>query len=169
MLLVLHGVLGISGCPAPACPAVPQQELLLLLATSCTTPPLQSFLASTLGEANLRRLARAVDTTATGLHTALLERVMPLVELVVFLLGELRGLVSCRAGGAGTAAGSWLGLQVRECRSVTQHTCSNSNSGVTAHHTHSISELLVKPQQVLYRPFQCKEVTYHAANCRRAG
>lgn len=91
--------------------SVPQQELLLLLATGSTTPPLQSFLGSTFGEAGLRRLARAVDSTASGLHTALLERVMPLVELVLFLLGELRGLVVC-GGGVEVTAGSWMGLQV---------------------------------------------------------
>jgi hypothetical protein len=94
--------------------AVPQQELLLLLATGSATPPLAAFLSSSLGEAGLRRLARGLDTAASGLHTALLERLGPLAELTLFLLGELRGAVAA-AGGA-----SWLGLQVRVWR-VTLH------------------------------------------------
>jgi hypothetical protein len=49
--------------------AAPHQELLLLLATGSCTAPLQSFLGSTLGEANLRRVARLLDSTANGLHT----------------------------------------------------------------------------------------------------
>lgn len=96
--------------------SVPQQELLLLLATGCCTPPLQSFLANTLGEAGLRRLARAVDSMASGLHTALLERLMPLLELVLFLLGELRGCVAC-GGGEQPPREAWMGLQVcSRCR-----------------------------------------------------
>jgi hypothetical protein len=40
------------------------------------------------------------------LHTALLERLVPLAELVVFLLGELRGTVLA------AGAEAWMGLQV---------------------------------------------------------
>jgi hypothetical protein len=43
---------------------------------------------------------------------ALLERLMPLLELVLFLLGELRGCVAC-GGGAQPPTGGWMGLQVR--------------------------------------------------------
>jgi hypothetical protein len=104
------------------CYAVPQQELLLLLATGACTPPLQSFLCSSLGEAGLRRLARGTDAALNVLHTALLERLVPLAELVVFLLGELRGAVL--AAGAET----WMGLQVGVvCISVAfPSTCCNS-------------------------------------------
>jgi hypothetical protein len=60
-------------------------------------------------------------------YSALLERVQPLLELVLFLLGELRGSVAAAAagsagvGGSGSGRvtmdtdsqqGSWLGLQV---------------------------------------------------------
>ncbi|WIA35226.1 hypothetical protein OEZ86_003688 [Tetradesmus obliquus] len=99
---------------------VPQHELLLLLATGCCTSPLQSFLAHTLGEAGLRRLARSLDSTASGLHTALLERLLPLLELVLFLLGELRGCVAC-GGGAQPPAGSWMGLQVSQLQVLELH------------------------------------------------
>ncbi|KAF6264340.1 anaphase-promoting complex, cyclosome, subunit 4-domain-containing protein [Scenedesmus sp. NREL 46B-D3] len=98
----------------------PQQELLLLLATGCCTSPLQSFLAHTLGEAGLRRLARSLDSTASGLHTALLERVMPLLELVLFLLGELRGCVACGGGGR-PPTGAWMGLQVSQLQVLELH------------------------------------------------
>jgi hypothetical protein len=87
-------------------PAVPQQELLLLLATGACTPPLHNFLSSSLGEAGLRRLARGTDAALSSLHTALLERLVPLAELVLFLLGELRGAVLA------AGADSWMGLQV---------------------------------------------------------
>jgi hypothetical protein len=55
----------------------------------------------------LRRLARSLDATLGGLHTALLERLVPLAELVLFLLGELRGAVLA------SRAEAWMGLQVR--------------------------------------------------------
>ncbi|KAF8060496.1 Eefsec [Scenedesmus sp. PABB004] len=111
---------------------VPQQELVLLLATGCPTPPMQTFLASTLGEAGLRRLARALDATAGGLHTALLERLMPLTELALFLLGELRGCVTAQQDGGGgggggggdgsgsssMAGGGWLGLAAPALRAL---------------------------------------------------
>jgi hypothetical protein len=78
----------------------------MLLATGSCTPPLANFLSSTLGEAGLRRMARSTDASLSGLHTAILERLMPLAELVLFLLGELRGAVLA------AGAESWLGLQV---------------------------------------------------------
>lgn len=84
----------------------PQQELVLLLATGSCSPPLHNFLSSTLGEAGLRRLARSTDAALNSMHTALLERLMPLAELVLFLLGELRGAVLA------AGAESWMGLQV---------------------------------------------------------
>jgi len=86
--------------------AEPQQELLLLLATGACTPPLHNFLSSTLGEAGIRRVARSIDAAISGLHTAILERLMPLAELVLFLLGELRGAVLA------ASAESWMGLKV---------------------------------------------------------
>eukprot|EP00879_Flechtneria_rotunda_P028234 GHRR01030325.1.p1 GENE.GHRR01030325.1~~GHRR01030325.1.p1 ORF type:complete len:267 (+),score=97.53 GHRR01030325.1:878-1678(+) len=104
----------------------PQLELMLLLATGTCTAPLQSFLGSTLSEAGLRRLARGLDSTAGGVHTALLERVMPLAELVLFLLGELRGCVACAAAAAGhqatAAEGScWMGLKVELLQQLQLH------------------------------------------------
>lgn len=84
----------------------PQQELALLLATGSCSPPLHNFLSSTLGEAGLRRLARGTDAALNSMHTAILERLMPLAELVLFLLGELRGAVLA------AGAESWMGLQV---------------------------------------------------------
>eukprot|EP00775_Hariotina_reticulata_P012351 gene12351-12485_t len=86
----------------------PQQELLLLLATGSCTPPLQSFLGSTLGEANLRRLARSLDSTSNGLHTA---------------------AAAASDGGDGGRAfkitdskqGSWLGLQVTAMKQLELH------------------------------------------------
>lgn len=103
-MLVL-AYLSCPNCDAFAA-AVPQQELGLLLATGSCSPPLHNFLGSTLGEAGLRRLARGTDAALNSLHTAILERLMPLAELVLFLLGELRGAVLA------AGAESWMGLQV---------------------------------------------------------
>lgn len=55
-------------------------------------------------------MARSTDAALNGLHTAILERLMPLAELVLFLLGELRGAVLA------AGAESWMGLQVRASR-----------------------------------------------------
>lgn len=127
-------------CPVPCLPCsvtfsktVPQQELLLLLATGACTPPLHSFLSSTLGEAGLRRLARGTDAALSGLHTALLERLVPLSELVCFLLGELRGAVLA----SGTDA--WMGLQVCICVCcVSRNVCAE---GMKGHEWHTVNLL----------------------------
>ena len=82
-------------------------DLTLLLCAGAATQGLQQFLLNTLGEAGLRRLARAVDLAAEALHAALLDAVLPRLALAAFALGEMRGL-------AGAAAGlQRLGLQVR--------------------------------------------------------
>ena len=57
----------------------------------------------------MRRLAKTMDVTATRVHMFVSEQVWPQLQLAVFLLGELHGLVSS----AGSDLSRILGLRVR--------------------------------------------------------
>ncbi|GFR42379.1 hypothetical protein Agub_g3065, partial [Astrephomene gubernaculifera] len=66
-------------------------ELTCMLASGHVSPPLQSFLASTLTEPGLRRLAKTVDAALQEVSRQLLDGVLPELQLVAFVAGELRG------------------------------------------------------------------------------
>ncbi|KXZ44356.1 hypothetical protein GPECTOR_69g449 [Gonium pectorale] len=66
-------------------------ELTCCLASGHVSAPLQSFLTSTLTEPGLRRLAKTVDSALQQVSQQLLEGVLPALQLVAFVVGELRG------------------------------------------------------------------------------
>ncbi|KAL3681938.1 hypothetical protein R1sor_024894 [Riccia sorocarpa] len=70
----------------------PEDELLGLLTCGHASPALHQFLASTLGEGGLKRLAKGIDTASKEMCTVLAEHMQPAAEIIVFRLGELRGL-----------------------------------------------------------------------------
>ncbi|KAL2619865.1 hypothetical protein R1flu_000070 [Riccia fluitans] len=70
----------------------PQDELLGLLTCGHASPALHQFLASTMGEGGLKRLAKSVDTASKEMCSVLAEHMQPAAEIIVFRLGELRGL-----------------------------------------------------------------------------
>ncbi|GBF88198.1 hypothetical protein Rsub_00910 [Raphidocelis subcapitata] len=90
----LESDLSDAGTAAPN----PLGDLTLLLCTGAITQGLQQWLLSTLGEAGLRRLARQVDLAADGLHSELLNGVLPRLRLAVFALGEMRALAAAASG-----------------------------------------------------------------------
>jgi hypothetical protein len=68
-------------------------ELISLLATGCTSPGMRAFLANTLGEHNIKRLAKAVDTALESVHTIMLDMVKASLESVAFILGDVKDLL----------------------------------------------------------------------------
>lgn len=66
-------------------------ELTSLLATGNASPGMRAFLASTLGEHNLKRLAKATDTALESVHSILIDMVKPSLESVAFILGDVKG------------------------------------------------------------------------------
>ncbi|XP_020090812.1 anaphase-promoting complex subunit 4 isoform X2 [Ananas comosus] len=75
----------------------PQDEFLSLLFGARTSPALHQFLVSSLGEAGLKRVSRAVDNAGKELRVVLNEHLQPAVEIAGFRIGELRGLSRWRA------------------------------------------------------------------------
>ena len=65
-------------------------ELICLLATGCASAGMRAFLASTLGETNLKRLAKTLDSALESIHSILLDMVKPSLESVAFILEEVR-------------------------------------------------------------------------------
>ncbi|GIL45438.1 hypothetical protein Vafri_2680 [Volvox africanus] len=66
-------------------------ELTCMLASGHVSAPLHSFLTGSLTEAGLRRLAKTVDLAVQEVSSLLLDGVLPALQLVVFVMGELRG------------------------------------------------------------------------------
>ncbi|EFJ52439.1 hypothetical protein VOLCADRAFT_86521 [Volvox carteri f. nagariensis] len=60
-------------------------ELTCMLASGHVSPPLQSFLTSTLTEAGLRRLGKMVDMAVQEVSCQLLDGVLPALQLVAFV------------------------------------------------------------------------------------
>jgi len=69
-----------------------EDEFLSLLFGTRTSPALHQFLASSLGEAGLKRIAKAVDSAGREIRGIVSEHLQPAVEIISFRLAELRGL-----------------------------------------------------------------------------
>ncbi|KAL0321207.1 UNVERIFIED_CONTAM: Anaphase-promoting complex subunit [Sesamum radiatum] len=74
-----------------------QEELLSLLGGARTSPPVHQFLVNSLGEAGLKRVAKAVSGAGKELQTIVLDHLQPAAEIIGFRMGELRGLSKWRA------------------------------------------------------------------------
>ncbi|XP_062220513.1 anaphase-promoting complex subunit 4 isoform X2 [Phragmites australis] len=85
-LIVAHGVESSS-----------EDEFLSLLFGTRTSPALHQFLASSLGEAGLKRIAKAVDGAGREIRGVVSEHLQPAVETISFRLAELRGLARWRS------------------------------------------------------------------------
>ncbi|GIL72249.1 hypothetical protein Vretifemale_2622, partial [Volvox reticuliferus] len=66
-------------------------ELTCMLASGHVSAPLHAFLTGSLTEAGLRRLAKTVDLAVQEVSSQLLDGVLPALQIVVFVMGELRG------------------------------------------------------------------------------
>ncbi|KAK9810236.1 hypothetical protein WJX72_007067 [[Myrmecia] bisecta] len=126
--------------------AKPQEEFICLLACGALSAALHQFLATNLGEAGVKRLAKAVDAAATSLGGLLVDHLQPTLEVVAFHLADLQGLAACRRwlGPIGlqedalqTAAGGAAQLLVRVeavrlavCRAATGGSAHPSTAGV---------------------------------------
>ncbi|KAL7149453.1 hypothetical protein ABFS83_05G041600 [Erythranthe nasuta] len=75
----------------------PQEEFLSLLGGARTSPPVHQFLVTSLGEAGLKRVAKAVCGAGKELQTIMLDHLQPAAEIIAFRIGELRGLSKWRA------------------------------------------------------------------------
>ncbi|KAH6825124.1 Transducin/WD40 repeat-like superfamily protein, partial [Perilla frutescens var. hirtella] len=75
----------------------PQEEFLSLLGGARTSPPVHQFLVNSLGEAGLKRVAKAVCGAGKELQTIVLDHLQPAAEIIGFRMGELRGLSKWRA------------------------------------------------------------------------
>lgn len=75
----------------------PRDEFLSLLACGSASAALHQFLAASLGEAGLKRLAKSIDTAGRELHNLIAEHLQPAAELISFIIGELRGLSRWRS------------------------------------------------------------------------
>jgi len=74
-----------------------EDEFLSLLFGTRTSPALHQFLASSLGEAGLKRIAKAVDSAGREIRGVVSEHLQPAVEIISFRLAELRGLARWRS------------------------------------------------------------------------
>ncbi|AQK56013.1 Anaphase-promoting complex subunit 4 [Zea mays] len=74
-----------------------EDEFLSLLFGTRTSPALHHFLASSLGEAGLKRIAKAVDSAGRDIRGIITEHLQPAVEIISFRLAELRGLSRWRS------------------------------------------------------------------------
>ena len=105
-ILSLFDLWGASG-------STPSSELLDLLLTGESTPLMQHFLGQKLAEDNVhKKLPREVDNAIIQVHSNISGDLLPALELLIFRLGELRGLASCR--------GKVLGLHVKDIEAAEQ-------------------------------------------------
>ncbi|KAK4361049.1 hypothetical protein RND71_020001 [Anisodus tanguticus] len=77
--------------------STPQDEFLSLLGGARASPPLHQFLENSLGEAGLKRVAKAVNGAGKELQLIVLDHLQPAAEIIGFRIGELRGLSKWRA------------------------------------------------------------------------
>ncbi|KAL8463081.1 hypothetical protein ACS0TY_033921 [Phlomoides rotata] len=75
----------------------PQEEFLSLLGGARTSPPVHQFLVTSLGEAGLKRVGKAVSGARKELQKIVLDHLQPAAEMIAFRMGELRGLSKWRA------------------------------------------------------------------------
>ncbi|CAM0943614.1 unnamed protein product [Alopecurus aequalis] len=74
-----------------------EDEFLSLLFGTRTSPALHQFLVSSLGEAGLKRTAKAIESAGRELRIVVSEHLQPAVEIISFRLAELRGLARWRS------------------------------------------------------------------------
>uniref|UniRef100_A0ACD5YXG0 Uncharacterized protein n=1 Tax=Avena sativa TaxID=4498 RepID=A0ACD5YXG0_AVESA len=74
-----------------------EDEFLSLLFGTRTSPALHQFLVTSLGEAGLKRIAKAIDSSGKELRIVVSEHLQPAVEIISFRLAELRGLARWRS------------------------------------------------------------------------
>ncbi|CAL8460535.1 g64 [Coccomyxa elongata] len=72
-------------------------ELQAVLATGHFTPAMQHFLSSILGEANIKRVARAVDAAVASVGRMLVDHMQCALEALALQLGDALGLAACSA------------------------------------------------------------------------
>lgn len=72
--------------------STPQDEFLSLLCGARTSPALNQFLVSSLGESGLKRVSKAIDSAGKEMHLIVHENLQPALEIIGFRVGELRGL-----------------------------------------------------------------------------
>ncbi|KAL8470512.1 hypothetical protein ACS0TY_033131 [Phlomoides rotata] len=70
----------------------PQEEFLSLLGGARTSPPVHQFLVTSLGEAGLKQVGKAVSGARKELQKIVLDHLQPAAEMIAFRMGELRGL-----------------------------------------------------------------------------
>ncbi|KAL6544786.1 hypothetical protein OROMI_023648 [Orobanche minor] len=85
----MHVFSGLDSCP--------QEEFLSLLGGARTSPPVHQFLVNSLGEAGIKRAAKIVCGAGKELQTIMLDNLQPAAEIIVFRLGEIRGLSKWRS------------------------------------------------------------------------
>uniref|UniRef100_A0A0D9VLX5 Anaphase-promoting complex subunit 4 n=1 Tax=Leersia perrieri TaxID=77586 RepID=A0A0D9VLX5_9ORYZ len=74
-----------------------EDEFMSLLFGTRTSPALHQFLVSSLGEAALKRIAKAIDSAGRELRVVVSDHLQPAVEIISFRLAELRGLSRWRS------------------------------------------------------------------------
>lgn len=72
--------------------ASPQEELFSLLACGVASSGLHQFLASSVGEAGLKRLGKSFEAAGRELHTVIADHLQLAGEMIAFRLGELLAL-----------------------------------------------------------------------------
>lgn len=70
----------------------PQSDLLLLVTMGEYTSAMEQFLVSTMGEAGIKKVSRAIDGALCSLLDVLIDHLTPEMERLSFWLGELRTL-----------------------------------------------------------------------------
>ncbi|XP_022720526.1 anaphase-promoting complex subunit 4-like isoform X2 [Durio zibethinus] len=70
----------------------PQEEFLSLLGGARTSPPVHQFLVNSLGELGVKRVSKVVCGAGKELQNIVLDHLQPAAEIIVFRMGELRGL-----------------------------------------------------------------------------
>ncbi|XP_061367672.1 anaphase-promoting complex subunit 4 [Gastrolobium bilobum] len=75
----------------------PQEEFLSLLGGARTGPAVHQFLVNTLGEVGVKRISKVLCGAGKELQRIVLDHLQPAAEVIVFRMGELRGLSRWRA------------------------------------------------------------------------
>ncbi|KAG4936679.1 hypothetical protein JHK85_051598 [Glycine max] len=72
--------------------SLPQEEFLSLLGGARTSPPAHQFLVNTLREVGVKLISNVLSGAGKELERIVLDHLQPVVEVIGFRIGELRGL-----------------------------------------------------------------------------
>ncbi|CAH9112273.1 unnamed protein product [Cuscuta epithymum] len=75
----------------------PREEFLSLLGGARTSPAIHQFLVNSLGEAGIKRVAKAVNVAGKELQLVVHDHLQPAAEIIGFRIGELQALSKWRA------------------------------------------------------------------------